>query len=222
MLGDVRLVELRDVRQVDPARVQARTGDLLDARQRLALDRAERREVDDRHVRPRRTRAAAAGAPMPDSSCLTCALTSVSVTRPLAPVPATRARSTPSSRAKPPDRRARVRARETGFVDRPLGAGQASGRRRRQAPSPGSPVSPAQHARRRREPAPAPPPGAAHLRGRARRLQARPQPVRPPHPLRRPRSGRPARRARRAAVSTRGRRPRPCTARPSWPSRSRA
>ena len=34
-LGDVRLIELRDVRDVDPAGLQARTGDALDARQRL-------------------------------------------------------------------------------------------------------------------------------------------------------------------------------------------
>ncbi len=47
-IGDVRFVELRDVRDVHPARVQARTGDLLDARERLRFDRAELREVDRR------------------------------------------------------------------------------------------------------------------------------------------------------------------------------
>ena len=55
--GDVRLVELRDVRNVDPARMQARPGDLLDARQRLGLDGAELREVDLRHAGQRAARA---------------------------------------------------------------------------------------------------------------------------------------------------------------------
>ena len=45
-LGDIRLVELRDVRDVDPARMQARAGNALDARERLGLDRTERGEVD--------------------------------------------------------------------------------------------------------------------------------------------------------------------------------
>ena len=53
-LGDVRFVELRDVRDVDPARLQARTGDPLDARQRLRLDGSELREIDLRQRRQRR------------------------------------------------------------------------------------------------------------------------------------------------------------------------
>ena len=53
-LGDVGLVELGHVRHVDPARVQPRARDLLDAAQRAALDRAERREVHRRHTRQRR------------------------------------------------------------------------------------------------------------------------------------------------------------------------
>ena len=63
-LRDVGLVELRDVRQVHPARVQARPGDLLDPRQRLALDRAERGEIDGRD--PRQC-AAAGGRAVPRS-----------------------------------------------------------------------------------------------------------------------------------------------------------
>ena len=55
-LGDVGLVELRDVRDVDPAGVQARPGDALDARQRLGLDRTELREIHRRHLRCSRRR----------------------------------------------------------------------------------------------------------------------------------------------------------------------
>jgi hypothetical protein len=49
-VGDVRLVELRDVRDHHPVAREVRAGELLDARQRLRLDRAELREVD---LRPR-------------------------------------------------------------------------------------------------------------------------------------------------------------------------
>ncbi len=52
-LGDVRLIELRDVRDVDPACMQARARNPLDARQRLRLDGAELREVDGRNDRQR-------------------------------------------------------------------------------------------------------------------------------------------------------------------------
>ena len=52
-LGDVRFVELGDVRDVDPTRLQARTGDPLDARQRLRLDGSELREIDLRQRRQR-------------------------------------------------------------------------------------------------------------------------------------------------------------------------
>src|SRR6185503_1594389 len=58
--GDVGLVELRDVGDIYPARVQARPRDLLDPRQWASLDRAEGRKVDSWHsrqrgfVRPRR------------------------------------------------------------------------------------------------------------------------------------------------------------------------
>src|ERR1700676_5803693 len=40
-LGDVSLVELCDVRQIDPARVQSRSGYALHAAQRFDFDRAE-------------------------------------------------------------------------------------------------------------------------------------------------------------------------------------
>ena len=59
-IGDVGLVELRDVRNRDPVAVQIRPGELLDARQRLRLDRAELGEVDFRPGRQiERQRAAA-------------------------------------------------------------------------------------------------------------------------------------------------------------------
>ncbi len=45
-IGDIGLVELRDVRNVDPGRLQARTRDLLDAGERLRLDRSVLRVVD--------------------------------------------------------------------------------------------------------------------------------------------------------------------------------
>ncbi len=53
-LGDVGEVVLGHVRQVDPARLQARPGDLLDPRQRLQFDLAEFREIDLRRLRQRR------------------------------------------------------------------------------------------------------------------------------------------------------------------------
>ena len=40
-LGDIGFVELGDMRDVDPTGMQARAGDLLDARQGLGLDRPE-------------------------------------------------------------------------------------------------------------------------------------------------------------------------------------
>ncbi len=61
-LGDVGLVVLRDVRDVHPARVQARARDLLDTGQRLGLDRAVLREVDRRQRGQRGLRAAGAAA----------------------------------------------------------------------------------------------------------------------------------------------------------------
>ena len=45
-VGDVGFVELGDMREVDPARMQTRTRDLLDARQRLGFYWAEQREID--------------------------------------------------------------------------------------------------------------------------------------------------------------------------------
>src|SRR5205807_1931639 len=52
-LGDVGQVELRDVRDIHPARMQPRAGDPLDARQGLDRGGAELREV---HRRDRRQR----------------------------------------------------------------------------------------------------------------------------------------------------------------------
>ncbi len=105
-LGDVGLVELRDVRKIDPARLQARPGNALDAAQRLDFDGTELREIghlDARQTAGRggaRPAAAPAAMPPPASRLFTNALTSSSTMRPLRPVPRTRARSTPSSRAK--------------------------------------------------------------------------------------------------------------------------
>ena len=54
-LGDVGLVELRDVRHVDPAAC-SRGPEIFWMRvERSPLDRAERREIDGRHARQRRT-----------------------------------------------------------------------------------------------------------------------------------------------------------------------
>ena len=61
-LGDVRFVHLPDVRHVEPARLQPRTGDLLDAAERLDFDRTELREVDLGNLR-QRAAAARSGAP---------------------------------------------------------------------------------------------------------------------------------------------------------------
>src|SRR6202011_4509514 len=48
-IGDVGFVELRDVRDIDPARMQTRTRNLLNARQRLGFYGTELREVDGRN-----------------------------------------------------------------------------------------------------------------------------------------------------------------------------
>ncbi len=105
-LGDVGLVELRDVRDVHPARMQPRAGDPLDARQRLGLDRPELREVDGRHrraARRRRARSARPGArcraAAPSVSALDERLDVLVRDPALEAVPVTRVRSTPSSRA---------------------------------------------------------------------------------------------------------------------------
>ena len=47
--GYVGKIMLRDMRQINPARLQARTGDFLDPRQWRDLDFAELREIDRRH-----------------------------------------------------------------------------------------------------------------------------------------------------------------------------
>ena len=55
-IGDVRFVELRDMRDVDPRRLQARAGDLLHAVERLDLDCAERGRIVVVRLRQRRRR----------------------------------------------------------------------------------------------------------------------------------------------------------------------
>ena len=115
----------------------------------LALDRAERREIDTRHLRPRRP------APPPlarraRQQPLDVRLDVVRVMRPLAPVPG-RARGRHAEFARqaagPTGSRARVRNRARRW---PSAQVQASGRRRRQAPSPATPVATAPCARGRR------------------------------------------------------------------------
>ncbi len=64
-VGDVRLVELRDVRNHHPVAGEVRAGDLLDPRQRPRFDRTELREVDGR-PRQQVERAAAADAAASD------------------------------------------------------------------------------------------------------------------------------------------------------------
>ena len=109
-VGDVGLVVGRDVRDHDPVAMQVGGRDLLDARQVLALDRAELGEVD---LRPGQQveAAAAAGAGRLAARCaalrgagaapppLANASTSSRTMRPCSPVPLTLPRSTPSSRA---------------------------------------------------------------------------------------------------------------------------
>ena len=114
-LGDVRFVDLRDVRDVDPARLQARAGDLLDAAERLDLDR--------RRTSRSRPPATFGSAPPPAaagpafSACLTKALTSSAVMRPLTPVPLTRAEIDAELARELANGRTGVRAREASFVD---------------------------------------------------------------------------------------------------------
>ncbi len=106
-LGDVGLVVVGDVRDVDPVAGQVRAADPLDARELDALDLAVLRVVDARprrHVeapdrRPHRSVATPAVSPRSTSS---------TVIRPLRPVPSTRARSTPTLARQPAHRGARV------------------------------------------------------------------------------------------------------------------
>jgi hypothetical protein len=53
-IGDIGKIVLRDMGQVDPAGLQPRAGDLLDARQRLQFDFAEFLEIDFRRLRQAR------------------------------------------------------------------------------------------------------------------------------------------------------------------------
>ena len=95
-IGDVGVLVLRDVRQVDPARLQARAGDHLNARQAAWLSTgAELREVDFRHLRQSARRRAGGAL----RSLFTYAFTSSCVMRPFGPVPLILPRSAPSSRA---------------------------------------------------------------------------------------------------------------------------
>jgi hypothetical protein len=104
-VGDVGLVVGRHVRDHDPVAMQVGGRDLLDARQLLALDRAELGEVD---LRPRQQVEATAdaarqrpcgGADGDGAPPFANASTSPRTMRPCSPVPLTLPRSTPSSRA---------------------------------------------------------------------------------------------------------------------------
>ena len=104
-LGDVGVLVVGDGRDHHPVARQVRAGDLLDARQRLHLDRAELGEVDagpGQQIEDRRRsrRRPSRGGPPPASVRFTNSCTSSCRMRPFGPLAlATRARSTPSSRA---------------------------------------------------------------------------------------------------------------------------
>ena len=85
-IGDVGILVLRHVRQIEPARLQARAGNPLDARQRFDFDGAELREIHYRHLGQRRSgrrRRAPRRVRMP----FTYAFTSSCVMRPLVRCP---------------------------------------------------------------------------------------------------------------------------------------
>ena len=73
-VSDVGVLVLRHVRHVEPARLQARAGNALDARQRLDFDGAEFREIDLRYRGQSRVRAGAGAGDV--RSLFTCAFTS--------------------------------------------------------------------------------------------------------------------------------------------------
>ena len=121
-LGDVGLVELRDVRDVDPAGMQARPGDALDARQRLesrsGRTARSRPPAPPAAPPPRAAAAPRRGAPPPPSeTLLTNALTSSCVMRPLKPWPATWARFDAELAREPAHRGPGMGAREPRLVD---------------------------------------------------------------------------------------------------------
>ena len=154
-LGDVGVVVVGDVRDHHPVAVQVGAADLLDARQVLALDRAELGEVDLRPGQQAERLAAAARRrlgrqppwcwPRPLITALVKPWTSSCVMRPLGPLPFTSSSGTPSSRAN-----LRTDGEACGRlpVGAPTGRAAASaavgdvrcGRRRRAA---GSPLRPA-------------------------------------------------------------------------------
>ena len=122
-IGDVGLVELRDVRNHHPVAREVGAGDLLDPRQRLRFDGAELGEID---LRPRQQveraaaaelAGAAAAVAAPLSACLTNACTSSCRMRPFGPVPVTRARVDAQFARELAHRRRRVRRRERFAVD---------------------------------------------------------------------------------------------------------
>ena len=104
-VGDVGIVELRDVRDHHPVAREVGAGDLPDARQRLGFDRAELREVRPAATAAGRAPPARAAAwRAPDararaSARFTNAARPSCEMRPFGPLPVTCARSTPSSRA---------------------------------------------------------------------------------------------------------------------------
>ena len=111
-VGDVGVVVVGDVRDQHPVAMQVGAADLLDARQVLALDRAELGEVDLRPGQqageraagrarrpPAPSRPAPGSAVLPAITALTKACTSSWVMRPFGPLPLTSSSGTPSSRA---------------------------------------------------------------------------------------------------------------------------
>ncbi len=96
---DFSQVVLRDIRDADPVAVQIRAGNLLDLRQRLDFNLAVAAEIDLGWGGSSKPRPLDAGAAAPVMTALTKASTSSRIMRPPRPLPVTRDRSIPSSRA---------------------------------------------------------------------------------------------------------------------------
>src|SRR6185312_9761349 len=115
-LGDVRLIELRDVRQVHPARGESRTGDALHAAEGLHLDGTKLREVGHHHPRPG---AAETGTRTPAAHHFFDEALQVFRADPaLVATAANAAEVDPELARKFAHRRARMRARKSGLIDR--------------------------------------------------------------------------------------------------------
>ena len=177
---------------IDPVARQVRPRDLLDARQRHALDLAELREVDLRPRRQVEPGAGAAGAAAAPAAAVACASHVLLGDPALAPAARARSRrSTPQLARQPAHRRARV-DRVAAVGRRALGGALAGGGaccgrrlRRRLGADRAAHGAPARRPRSRAASSAAPSDGRLGRPGGRRR---RPQPTRacPPRPCRRP------------------------------------